>query len=85
MPEQNKVTFETQITSDEDMLSNTQTKLGYTTERMTLREISSRGDQGDEAGAQIPLLAVARAVGVLPRPRGKLQRWPWQTQRQQER
>ena len=33
MHEQNKVTFETQITSDEEMLSNTQTKLGYTTEK----------------------------------------------------
>ena len=33
MPEQNEVTFKMQLTSDEDMLSITQTKLGYTTEK----------------------------------------------------
>ena len=47
--EEAKVTLETQITSDEDMLSNAQTKLGSTTKRMIRQEISSRGDQGDEA------------------------------------
>ena len=45
-------TLEMQVRSAKDMLPNTQTKLGSTTESMTPPKISSREDQGDEAGAE---------------------------------
>ena len=48
MPEQNEVTFKMQLTSDEDMLSNTQTKLAYTTEKDDIAGDQQPRDQGDE-------------------------------------